>query len=310
MNIILFSKHGARCRGLRVGTMSWIGATLVFGGLVPGAAFYAGLHSQGPSPDATPMAVAAPAPSVTPTPPHSFTRDPIIEQQVEQRLGEQVNAMAPRLARLQAQAARLDAIANRLLKVSGADPAEFQGGSGGPELSDARRYTRIEFGQALEQLSDTFQSQQALLDGLDQWLIKRRLEADITPSGWPIDGGWVSSHYGPRSDPISSKHSYHHGVDIAAKRLTPIHAVAAGIVSLSGTRTGYGRVVEVTHGNGYVTVYAHTQRNKVTLGQRVKKGETIALVGSSGRSTGPHLHFEVRHHGDTIDPEQYLRASR
>jgi len=145
---------------------------------------------------------------------------------------------------------------------------------------------------------------------VDSLLAKHRLEAEIMPSGWPIDGGWVSSHYGKRSDPLNGKRSVHHGVDIAAKRYTPIHTVAAGIVSYSGRRTGYGRVVEITHGNGYTTIYAHNQNNKVKVGERVKKGQTIALVGSSGRATGPHLHFEVKSNGTRINPSQFLRASR
>lgn len=318
MNIILFTRHGARCRGLRVGTASWIIAGVLFGGVIPGAAYYAGQQSQTDRSSATPSVAGRKVSARHPLPrPDAGVDEPVqsrlfeeVEQRVEQGVDQQIGAMAPRLARLQAQAARLDAVANRLLQVSGADPAEFRGGSGGPEPADARRYTGVEFGRALDRLSARLELQQRVFDGLDQWLIERRLEEATTPSGWPIAKGWVSSHFGRRSDPITGKRSTHHGVDIAAKRGTAIKAVAAGIVSFSGTRNGYGRIVELNHGNGYRTVYAHNQRNKVRVGERVDKGQTVATVGSSGRATGPHLHFEVRHHGQPINPETYLRASR
>lgn len=311
--MILFSGHGARCRGVRVGFGTWAMVALVCGGLIPGAAFYAGMHTDTDSsriPVAVVPAVTTPIPSAVAAHGVGVLPEQVIEARVEQRLEQQLSAIAPRLAHLQAQAARLDAIANRLVKVNGADPEEFGLGSGGPESSDARTYTAVEFKSALAALSNSFQSQQALFEGLDQLLAKRRLEAEITPSGWPVDGGWVSSRFGKRSDPVNGKRAFHHGIDIAAKRYTPINTVAAGIVSFAGTRSGYGRVVEITHGNGYTSVYAHNQRNKVKVGERVKKGQTIALVGSSGRATGPHLHFEVRQHGKSINPGTFLRASR
>ena len=304
MSMILFSGHGARCNTLRIGFGTWATLALVLGVALPGAAYYAGTRTAAPLADVTTAAAVADAGS-RPT-----LSEQEIEQRVQQRLEQHLTGMAPRLARLQAEAARLDAIANRLMKVSGEDPEEFRQGSGGPEASDAHPYTALEFNAALTSLSDSFLNEQTLFERVDKVLAEHRLEAEIMPSGWPIDGGWVSSRFGGRSDPLTGKKSTHHGVDIAAKRYTPIKTVAAGIVSYSGRRTGYGRVVEITHGNGYTTVYAHNQTNKVKVGERVKKGQTIALVGSSGRATGPHLHFEVRSNGSRIDPSEFLRASR
>ena len=311
MSMIFYSGHGRRCHAMRFGIGSWTAVALVFGALIPGAAYYAGTRSSAAS-------VAPAALSSAGRVDNKATDDKVtldltereIERRVQQRLEQHLTGVAPRLARLQAESVRLDAIANRLLKVSGEDPEEFRRGSGGPETSDARNYTALEFDTALSELSDSFLSEQALYEKIDSLLAKHRLEAEIMPSGWPIDGGWVSSPYGKRSDPINGKHAFHHGVDIAAKRYTPIHTVAAGIVSFSGRRTGYGRVVEITHGNGYTTLYGHNQANKVKVGDRVKKGQTIALVGSSGRATGPHVHFEVRSNGTRINPSQFLRASR
>ena len=313
MSMILYSGHGRRCHAMRFGIGSWTAVALVFGALLPGAAYYAGTRStdHGSAPAGLLSAAAGVASVVSSDDSATLSlTEQEIEQRVQQRLDQHITGMAPRLARLQAESVRLDAIANRLLKVSGEDPEEFRRGSGGPETADARNYTALEFDSALTELSDTFLSETALFERVDKLLARHRLEAEITPSGWPIDGGWVSSHYGKRSDPLSGKRSVHHGVDIAAKRYTPIKTVAAGIVSYSGRRTGYGRVVEITHGSGYTTIYAHNQTNKVKVGERVKKGQTIALVGSSGRATGPHLHFEVKSNGTRINPSQFLRASR
>ena len=315
MSMILFSGHGARCDTLRIGFGTWATAALVFGAMLPGAAYYAGTRANtpnnqvsdglvGPTPVATVEAGVADAATL------AKQVDQEIDRRVQQRLDQHLSGMAPRLARLQAESARLDAIANRLLKVSGEDPEEFRQGSGGPETSDARNYTAVEFNAALTRLGDTFLEEQALFERIEKLLSEHRLQAEIMPSGWPIDGGWVSSRYGVRSDPMTGKKSSHDGVDIAAKRYTPIKTVAAGIVSFSGRRNGYGRVVEITHGNGYTTVYAHNQTNKVKVGDKVKKYQTIALVGSSGRATGPHLHFEVLSNGDHINPSEFLRASR
>ena len=315
MSMILFSGHGRRCHAMRFGMGSWTAVALVFGALIPGAAYYAGTRSPTlPDHPGNSLVNAATAAPFNDTPDAANSTLSLTEQEIErrvqQRLSEHLTGMAPRLARLQADSVRLDAIATRLLKVSGEDPEEFKRGSGGPETADARDYTAVEFDTALTELSDTLRSETTLFSRVEKLLAKHRLEAEIMPSGWPIDGGWISSPYGKRTDPINGKLSVHHGVDIAAKRYTPIKTVAAGIVSFSGRRTGYGRVVEITHGNGYTTLYGHNQVNKVKLGERVKKGQVIALVGSSGRATGPHVHFEVRSNGDRINPSQFLRASR
>jgi murein DD-endopeptidase MepM/ murein hydrolase activator NlpD len=304
MSMILFSGRGARCSGYRVGFGTWATVALVFGGLIPATAFIAGMRLGAATQSAPAAAPIATAPAAQ----RPALPEAIIEQRVQQRLEQQLGAIAPRLARLQAESTRLDAIANRLIQDHGSDSSDFKLGSGGPESSDARSYTAVEFESALNKLTNDFRSHQETFASLDQLLTKQRLDAEITPSGWPVTGGWVSSPYGRRSDPVNGKRAYHHGIDIAAKRYTPIHSVAAGIVTFSGRRTGYGRVVEVTHGKGYKTVYAHNQQNKVKVGDRVSKGQTIASIGSSGRATGPHIHFEVRRYGKPINPGRFMQA--
>ena len=129
-------------------------------------------------------------------------------------------------------------------------------------------------------------------------------------SGLPVLKGWVSSHYGQRTDPFSGKLAMHNGLDFAGKEGSDVVAVAAGVVTWTGSKTGYGELVEISHDDGYVTRYAHNKENLVRAGDVVRKGETIALMGSSGRSTGAHVHYEVYKHGRPVDPSSYLRRTR
>ncbi|MFM2483133.1 M23 family metallopeptidase [Celerinatantimonas sp. YJH-8] len=138
---------------------------------------------------------------------------------------------------------------------------------------------------------------------------ERRHLKDISYiSGWPAweKGVWLSSPYGRRRDPFTGRYRYHEGVDIAGTEGVQIHSVAAGVVSWAGKRFGFGNMVEIEHGNGMVTRYAHTQKVLVQVGDVVTKGEIIALMGSTGRSTGPHVHFEVLHNGQHLNPVSYM----
>jgi len=121
--------------------------------------------------------------------------------------------------------------------------------------------------------------------------------------------GWLSSNYGNRLDPFTGKRAWHNGVDFAGREGSDIVAVASGVVSWSGERYGYGKMVEVAHGEGVTTRYAHNLENTVKVGDMVRRGEVIALMGNSGRSTGPHVHFEVFKNGRPVDPASYLRRT-
>jgi murein DD-endopeptidase MepM/ murein hydrolase activator NlpD len=134
----------------------------------------------------------------------------------------------------------------------------------------------------------------------------RSLHERIMPSGRPVRNGWVSSGYGMRTDPFTGKKEFHEGIDFAGKEGSRVLAVADGIVSWAGWRKGYGKMVEITHGNGYATRYAHNEKLLVSVGETVKKGQTIALMGSTGRSTGPHVHFEVVHNDREVNPAKYV----
>ncbi|RMD80599.1 MAG: M23 family metallopeptidase [Gammaproteobacteria bacterium] len=145
---------------------------------------------------------------------------------------------------------------------------------------------------------------------LESWYLERRLRRSTTPRGRPVRHGWVSSRYGWRTDPFTGLRAFHQGVDVAGRAGEPVRAVADGVVTWAGRRYGYGLLVEIAHGRGYVTRYGHNREVLVQVGQRVRQGEVIARMGSTGRSTGPHVHFEVLRDGRPVDPLPYLRAAR
>ena len=148
------------------------------------------------------------------------------------------------------------------------------------------------------------------LDILESLLSNRMLEEQSWLSGRPVEKGWISSYYGKRNDPFSGKPAFHHGIDFAGKEGSNVVAVAAGVVTYTGTRSGYGEMVEISHGDGFVTRYSHNKENLVEPGDVVRKGQPIALMGSTGRSTGAHVHYEVYKHGRSVDPSSYVRRTR
>lgn len=224
-----------------------------------------------------------------------------------------LDALALRLAQMQAQVLRLDAMGERLIEVSKLDKGEFDFNQlpavGGPvEATDLHSFEPPDFMQELDALSAQLDDRERQLSVLEDLIMDRTLSAQGSPSGRPVTNGWLSSHYGKRTDPFTGRPAMHEGVDFAGKLGADIVAVAAGVVTWSGKRYGYGNLVEINHGNGYVTRYGHNQKNLVKVGETVKKGQTIALMGSSGRSTGPHVHYEVLRNNRPVDPARYIAA--
>ncbi len=220
-----------------------------------------------------------------------------------------LNALAQRMGRMQAQLLRLDALGARLTSMADINNKEFDfssspaiGGPAHPQENDRK----VDILHTLDQLKTSLDEKSEYLAALESLLMDRHLTAAVTPSGWPTRGGWISSRFGLRADPFNGTFSNHDGIDIAAGMGTPVLAMADGVVSWSGDRSGYGITVEITHGQGYTTRYAHALAALVNVGDRVIKGQPIAKVGSSGRSTGPHLHIEVRRNGRAVDPAAYL----
>jgi murein DD-endopeptidase MepM/ murein hydrolase activator NlpD len=222
-----------------------------------------------------------------------------------------LNALAQRLGRLQAQVLRLNALGGRLTRMAGLDPREFdfnaQPAMGGP-AADVKGSSQspTEFLSSLDTLSNQIEQQSARLTALQSVLIDNQLQAAVTPAGWPVHGGWMSSSFGMRNDPFTGHRSYHRGVDIASPMGSPIMAMGDGVVTYAGPKTGYGNMVEVNHGQGYATRYAHASAVLVKVGDVVSRGQAVAKVGTTGRSTGPHLHFEVLRSGQQVDPMGYL----
>ncbi|WP_323845052.1 M23 family metallopeptidase [Microbulbifer magnicolonia] len=231
---------------------------------------------------------------------------------------EQLTALTVKLAEMQARLTRLDALGERLTTVAKLDEGEFQFGSapavGGPEdpgIAGASElpYEPPEFLEAIGELSDQIADRQMQLNTLETLLADRQLQDEQFIAGRPISRGWMSSRYGYRTDPFSGRRTWHKGVDFAGKKGSDVVSVAAGVVTWAEDRYGYGQLVEINHGNGYSTRYGHNSELKVKLGDVVKKGQVIALMGSSGRSTGPHVHFEVYKNNRAVDPASYIRRT-
>jgi len=226
-----------------------------------------------------------------------------------------VNGLAVKLGQLEAQSVRLDALGMRLTQVGKLDPKEFdfdQAPSvGGPEADSESSYALPpSLNTSISGLASRFDSQQAQLRALQDLLLDRKVTSKLRPAGMPVAGGYISSYFGARVDPINGHRSFHPGLDIAVPDDTKVHAVAEGIVTYAGVRRGYGNVVEIDHGDGYMTRYAHNSKLLVHPGEHVKVGEVVADSGSTGRSTGPHVHFEVWYKGRVVNPLTYVRAHR
>jgi len=226
-----------------------------------------------------------------------------------------VDGLAARLAELKASSTRLDALGERLVNLGQLDPTEFDFNQappmGGPEQPVSSSQTDvIDVSEAVSQLSTKFQHQMARLDALQLLMLDRNLEEERTPSGWPVKSGWISSGFGERNDPFSGKLTQHNGVDFAGKKGSDILSVARGVVIWAGNRHGYGKTVEIDHGNGYVTRYAHSNELFVQVGDRVTSGQKIAAMGNTGRATSPHVHFEVLKKGRAINPKKFVAQIR
>lgn len=223
----------------------------------------------------------------------------------------QLDAFAAHVAELQARLTRLDALGERLTELAELDSTEFDFslnvGQGGAEdlLGDAA-YAPPPFMDALDQLSLRLDSREQLLEALEQVIGERRLNEAEYLSGMPVRQGYMSSPFGRRVHPLTGRRTQHKGVDFAAKPGSDVVAVAAGVVTFSGRKSGYGNTVEVSHADGYVTLYAHNQSNLAQIGDLVQRGQTIAKVGRSGRATGYHVHFEVSKGGNPINPASFI----
>lgn len=226
-----------------------------------------------------------------------------------------INALAVRLAELQAASTRLDALGERLVQLGQLDPEEFDFSQpvpvGGPEMLINEGVADVgDMTQSINQLSRIMESQYSRLDALQVLLLDSNLDTERTPAGWPVSSGWISSGFGERNDPFTGKKARHEGLDFAGIKGSGVIAVASGIVTWSGNRQGYGKLLEVDHGNGYVTRYAHNHELLVKTGDEITAGQEIAKMGATGRASSPHVHFEVLYRGSAVNPYQFVKQMR
>lgn len=237
------------------------------------------------------------------------------QQKQQSYFREGMNTMAMRLGQMQAQLLRLDGLGARLAKLSGIKPQEFsfdqlpaQGGPYMPATApEQQEVSLVNLNQQLGSLSVLVNDRNDKLVALETLLMQDKLNNRSFPSVMPIVDGWYSSNFGWRIDPFTGENAMHEGVDYMMPEGTPIRASASGIVVYASSHPQYGNMVEIDHGNDVVTRYAHASKLLVTRGQVVRRGQEIAKVGSTGRSTGNHLHFEVRYKGAAQNPTRFLK---
>ncbi len=226
-------------------------------------------------------------------------------------LQDRADALSLRIGTLSAHLVRLNALGKRLAQLAKINSKEFDFDSdppqGGPEESGTGRGADLaDVDGGISGLQRLLDFRGAQLSALENVLLGRQLTAEIVPAGRPVTEGYMSSAFGERMDPFNGEEAFHKGVDFAASAGVTVLSVAAGVVTWSGMRDGFGVLIEVAHGNGLVTRYAHNSRALVNVGDTVQRGQAIAVVGSTGRSTGPHVHFEVLKNSIAINPMNYI----
>jgi murein DD-endopeptidase MepM/ murein hydrolase activator NlpD len=235
-------------------------------------------------------------------------------EQTQKNSREYLNAMALKLGELQSHIVRLNALGERLAKMGKLDETEFDFKNspavGGFDLRGDERYMELsELVGGMESMSREIEDRDIKLDLLEDLIMNNDLQKDVRPTNYPVKSSYISSGYGERADPFTGVKAFHKGVDFPGRTGSKVMAAGSGIVIFSGEQRGYGKVIKVDHGNDIVTLYAHNSKLLAKVGDYVSKGQQIAAVGSSGRSLKPHLHFEVRHDGNTVDPIKFIQAS-
>jgi len=226
-------------------------------------------------------------------------------------LQQNVDALAQRLGQMNAHVVRLDALGSRLTQMAELSDGEFdfttEPAVGGPEeLVPGEGNDLDSLVSSLDLLDVQIADRSRQLGVLEDLLLNRKLADEVHPEGRPVNSGYISSQFGERSDPFTGRLAFHKGIDFAGREGNSVVAVASGVVTWAGDRYGYGQMVELNHGNGYVTRYAHNAENLVNVGDTVKRGDVIARMGDTGRATGPNLHFEVLQDGRAVNPLTFI----
>jgi len=234
---------------------------------------------------------------------------------IRQENEDTLDAMAFRIAQMNARMIRLDALGRRLTEMANLEDGEFDfdepPAMGGPEepVASGSNVAVPDVVEAMQSLDSQLGNREAQLGVLESVIANQILKERVYPQGRPVSSGWISSYFGKRTDPFTGKPANHTGIDFAGKAGADVVAVADGVVTWSSKRYGYGLMVEINHGNGYTTRYAHNSENLVAIGDEVKKGQVVAKMGETGRATGPNLHFEVLRDGRRMNPVNFIRAA-
>jgi murein DD-endopeptidase MepM/ murein hydrolase activator NlpD len=291
MNLIFFSRRQGQARHLHLTHPLTLGILSVIGLVLLGAAFSVGMRlgASGITTRAQLKEIAG------------------LRQQVQDR----VDAMSIRVGELNAHVIRLDALGKRLTQMANITSGELNFDAapalGGPEDESVGASAQIpDLTKMMDDVQQRLERRDSQLLALENVILSRSLNEAIRPEGRPVASGYISSYFGGRPDPFDGHESVHKGVDFAGSAGEQVLAVAAGVVTRSEPATGYGNLIEINHGNGYVTRYGHNQSLLVAVGDTVVRGQPVALMGSTGRSTGPHVHFEVLRNGTHINPLSFV----
>jgi murein DD-endopeptidase MepM/ murein hydrolase activator NlpD len=235
-------------------------------------------------------------------------------EDVRHVLQEKVNALAMRVGQMNANVIRLDALGKRLTRMAHLDDGEFDFGNppalGGADTADGQPAQIPDLTAMVDDLQTELSSREQQLGVLENLILTRELNKQVYPEGRPVQDGFISSYFGRRADPFTGYLAVHKGLDFAGPAGSAVSSVAAGLVTFAGERAGFGEMVEINHGNGLATRYCHNEKLLVKQGDMVSKGQEVALMGSTGHSTGPHLHFEVLKNGTQVDPLRFIGEER
>ena len=305
MQLILLSKDRGYLAQLHLGSRRVCLAIVVAAVAVGAGLFYTGFRA------ASAFGIVSPQAQVDQWRAELAAQEEVIET-TRRALQQNIDALALRIGQMNAHVVRLDALGSRVTQMANLDDGEFDFSSppslGGPEepAVDGEVMQISGLVTALDALDEQLTDRGRQLDVLEDFLLNRKLRDEVHPEGRPVTGGYISSRFGHRTDPFTGRRAFHKGIDFAGRSGADVVAVASGVVIWSGARYGYGELVEVNHGNGYVTRYAHNADNLVIVGETVKRGQVIARMGDTGRATGPNLHFEVLRNGQAVDPLTYI----
>ena len=307
MNVVIFGKGFGKPRQVNLTGRSAAAYALLLGGLLGTAAFEVGYFYSAHTGSGVSFDEVA-----------SLTDELALQRNAiattRQQTEDTLDALSIRVGQMNARIIRLDALGRRLTEMADLKEGEFDFDAipaiGGPEEEPIPTGSAVavpEVLAAMQDLDDQLDNREAQLGVLESMLMNQNLSDRVYPQGRPVKSGWMSSYFGRRTDPFTGKPANHRGVDFAGKSGAEVITVADGVVTWSSPRYGFGKLVEINHGNGYATRYAHNSENLVSVGEEVRKGQTVALMGDTGRATGPNLHFEVLRNGKRVNPVTFIR---